>query len=118
MFPGREQTVLAVVEGRDPDTHAFDRLPSNMDIHSYRRRFAQELYEYLSGRPLLPKDRRLQAADFDKNAAREVSRYKPCPIARRYCLVSIVSNYPDSTDLPKDYSSFRVRSIAPFSMIS
>ena len=45
VFPGRELSVLAVVQGRDPDTHVFDRLPSNMDIHSYRRRFAQELYE-------------------------------------------------------------------------
>jgi integrase len=74
VFPGREKAVLAVVEGRGPDTHVFDRLPSNMDIHSYRRRFAQELYEYLSGRPLPPLIGRLQAADFDEDAALQVSR--------------------------------------------
>jgi integrase len=74
VFPGREQAVLAVVEGRDPDVHVFERLPSNMDIHSYRCRFAQELYEYLSGRPLPPTEGRLQAADFDENAVLQVSR--------------------------------------------
>jgi integrase len=74
VFPGREQAVLAVVEGRDPDAHVFERLPSNMDIHSYRRRFAQELYEYLSGRPLPPSEGRLQSADFDAEVALQVSR--------------------------------------------
>jgi site-specific recombinase XerC len=74
VFPGREQFVQALVEGRDPDAHVFERLPSNMDIHSYRRRFAQELYEQLSGRPLPPSEGRLQAADFDEAAALQVSR--------------------------------------------
>ncbi|HEY4386626.1 MAG TPA: hypothetical protein VGN34_19390 [Ktedonobacteraceae bacterium] len=74
VFPGQEQDVLAVVAGRDPDEHVFARLPSAMDIHSYRRRFAQELYEYLSGRPLPPFEGRLHAADFNRVAALQVSR--------------------------------------------
>lgn len=39
------------------------------NIHAYRRRFAQELYEYRSGRPLPPVEGRLRAADFDRQAA-------------------------------------------------
>lgn len=73
-FPGREQSILAVVEGRSHDAPVFSRLPSNMDIHSYRRRFAQELYEYLSGRALPPQEGRLQSRDLDQDAALVVSR--------------------------------------------
>ena len=74
VFPGREQDVQVVIEGRDREAHVFERLPSNMDIHSYRRQFAQELYEYLSGRPLPPQHGRLLADDFDADAALQVSR--------------------------------------------
>jgi integrase len=74
VFPGREQDVLAVKEGRAEDDIVFDRLPSAMDIHAYRRRFAQELYEYLSGRALPPCEGRLQAPDFDREAAEKVTR--------------------------------------------
>lgn len=73
VFPGREQAVLGVVEGRDPAAHVFERLPQT-DIHAFRRRFAQELYEHLSGRPLPPQSGRLQSKDFDYEAALEVSR--------------------------------------------
>jgi integrase len=73
VFPGREQAVLAVKEGRSPEERAFERLPSAMDIHAYRRRFAQELYEHLSGRPLPPQEGRLHAADFDRAAAEQVT---------------------------------------------
>jgi len=74
VFPGREQSVLSLVQGRDPNEHVFDRLPSTMDIHSYRRRFAQELYEYLSGRPLPLQEGRLQSLDLDREVALTVSR--------------------------------------------
>jgi hypothetical protein len=74
VFPGREQAVLSQVAGKEPGAHVFDRLPSNMDIHSYRRQFAQELYEYLSGRPLPPLEGRLQSTDLDRDAALAVSR--------------------------------------------
>ena len=74
VFPGREQAVLSVVEGRNPDAHVFERLHSSLDIHSYRRQFAQDLYEHLSGRPLPPPQGRLHPADLDKEAALYVSR--------------------------------------------
>jgi len=74
VFPGREQAVLDVVEERDPDSHVFDRISGSLDIHSYRRQFAQDLYEHLSGRPLPPKEGRLKSADLDRDAALQVSR--------------------------------------------
>lgn len=73
VFPGREQHVLSVVDGRDPDEHVFDRLPSDTDIHSYRRQFAQDLYVLLSGRALPPQGR-FHLRDLDSDAARTVSR--------------------------------------------
>ncbi len=73
VFPGREQDILEVIAGRDPEAHVFERLPQT-DIHAFRRQFAQELYEHLSGRPLPPQAGRLQAKDFDYDAALEVSR--------------------------------------------
>jgi hypothetical protein len=74
VFPGREQAVLSQVTDRHPDEHVFARLSSLLDIHSYRRQFAQELYEYLSGRPLPPLEGRLQSVELDRAAALEVSR--------------------------------------------
>ena len=74
VFPGREQSVLALVEGHDPDEHVFPRLPSDADIHAYRRQFAQELYEVLSGRSLPPSEGRLHACDIDPDVALQVSR--------------------------------------------
>jgi len=74
VFPGRERAVLDQVEGRDPDTPVFDRIAGALDIHSYRRRFAQELYEFLSGRPLPPLEGRLHSPDLDREAALVVSR--------------------------------------------
>ncbi len=72
VFPGREQAVLGVVEGRAGDEKVFARLPDT-DIHAWRRQFAQELYEYLSGRPLPPLEGRLQSPDLDRDAALKVS---------------------------------------------
>ena len=74
VFPGREQAVLSQVAERQPDEHVFTRISSLLDIHSYRRRFASELYEHLSGRPLPPLEGRLQSAELDRAAALEVSR--------------------------------------------
>jgi integrase len=74
VFPGREQNVLALIEGRDPDERVFPRLPVDADIHQYRRQFAQELYEALSGRPLPPSEGRLRSSDLDRDAALQVSR--------------------------------------------
>jgi hypothetical protein len=74
VFPGRELSVLEIIEGREPDEHVFNRIPSNMDIHAVRRQFAQELYEHLSGRPLPPLEGRLKSPDLDRAAALYVSR--------------------------------------------
>jgi hypothetical protein len=75
VFPGREQAVLSQVTGRQPDEHVFVRLSSLLDIHSYRRRFAQELYEHLSGKALPPLEGRLQSKALDRDAALAVSRH-------------------------------------------
>lgn len=74
VFPGREQAIQDAIAGKDPEAHVFDRISSLLDIHSYRRQFAQELYEHLSGRPLPPLERRLYSPDLDRDAALEVSR--------------------------------------------
>lgn len=74
VFPGRERAVLSQVIGRSAEDHVFTRVSSLLDIHSYRRQFAQELYEHLSGRPLPPQESRLQSALLDREAALQVSR--------------------------------------------
>lgn len=74
VFPGQEESVLAVKGKRSDDEPAFERLPSAMDIHAYRRQFAQELYEYLSGRALPSLEGRLHSPDFDRKAAEQVTR--------------------------------------------
>jgi hypothetical protein len=74
VFPGRESSVLSQVTDRPPDEHVFARISGLLDIHSYRRRFAQDLYEHLSGKPLPPVQGRLQSKELDRDAALVVSR--------------------------------------------
>jgi hypothetical protein len=74
VFPGRERGVLDQVESRDADVHVFSRISSLLDIHSYRRKYAQDLYEHVSGKPLPPLEGRLQSAELDHQAALYVSR--------------------------------------------
>ena len=74
VFPGREQAVLSQVSGRPADAHVFARIPRMLDIQSYRRQFAQELYEHLAGRPLPLREKRMQLALLDREAALIVSR--------------------------------------------
>ncbi len=74
VFPGREQAVLSAVAGKAADDHVFDRVSGLLDIQSYRRQFAQELYEHLSGRPLPPLEGRLPSAEVDLDVALYVSR--------------------------------------------
>jgi len=74
VLPGREGDVLAVSEGRDPDEVAFPKIPKHLDVHSYRRGFAQALYLYLApGRTLPPAQGRLKRSDYDRDAAERVS---------------------------------------------
>ena len=74
VFPGREQAVLSQVSGRPADAHVFARIPRMLDIQSYRRQFAQELYAHLAGRPLPAREGRMQVALLDREAALIVSR--------------------------------------------
>ena len=73
-LPGREADVLAVSQGRDPEALVFTRIPKHVDVHSYRREFAQALYlQYAPGRSLLPATGRLKRSDYDHQAAERVS---------------------------------------------
>lgn len=74
VFPGREQAVLSQVEGRSPDEHIFSNISGLLDIHSFRRRFATDLYELLAGKPLPPQEGRLKSPNLDKDAALAVSK--------------------------------------------
>lgn len=75
VLPGREQDVLAVVEGRNANESIFAHLPDAADIHAFRREYAQALYQYYtSGRDLPPATGRLKQADYDLEATLRVSR--------------------------------------------
>ncbi|GER88935.1 hypothetical protein KDW_30970 [Dictyobacter vulcani] len=74
VLPGHEQAVWSRVEGRNADEHVFEHLPKNMDIHSYRREYAQALYLWrASGRTLPSPLGRLKSSDYDRQAALFVS---------------------------------------------
>jgi len=68
--------VLKLIEGREPNERVFPRIPSHLDVHSYRRDFAQD--RYLRNAPdhdLPPTEKkRLSPKDYDRAAAREVTR--------------------------------------------
>ncbi len=75
VLPGYEHGVLAMIEGRDPSKHVFERIPKSMDVQSYRRASAQARYQQLApGRELPPADvERIASTDYDALAAQEVS---------------------------------------------
>jgi integrase len=75
ILPGREQDVLAVIRGRDPEEAAVGRLPVRLDVHSLRREYAQAFYRLLSGRELPPPSGRLSPDEYDEQAVLEVSGY-------------------------------------------
>jgi integrase len=70
----QEPLVRQFLTGRSPDEKVFQRMPTFMDVHSYRREFAQAYYQQLSGRELPPAAGRLRAGSYDRDAALEVSR--------------------------------------------
>lgn len=72
-LPGKEQDLLALTSGRKPEEHVFDHIPKHMDVHSYRREYAQELYRYHAQRELPPPDGRLRHEDYDLAAVQRVS---------------------------------------------
>jgi hypothetical protein len=74
VLPGTEAVVQRVLVGRLPNQRVFSRVPGKLDVHGYRRRYAQTYYRYLSRRTLPPSDRRLKKDDYDAQAARQVSQ--------------------------------------------
>ena len=74
VLPGQETTVLRLVEGRRDEEKVFPRLPKRLDVHAYRRAYAQALYQSLSGRPLPPSQGRLPQGILDEEAVLVVSR--------------------------------------------
>jgi hypothetical protein len=74
VLPGQEQAVLSVKVGRAADDLVFPRIPKHLDIHSYRREYAQALYLYHAPGWSLPSPiGRLRASDYDRNAAKLVT---------------------------------------------
>ncbi len=72
-LPGHEQDLLALVSGRKPDEHVFDHIPKHMDVHSYRREYAQTLYLFHADRELPPPGGRLRQSGYDLGAVQRVS---------------------------------------------
>ncbi len=71
---GQEQDILNVIEGRKPEERVFDHIPRHMDVHSYRREYAQSLYLFHApGRELPSLTGRLQRRDYDLAAVQRVS---------------------------------------------
>ncbi|MFL5654091.1 MAG: integrase [Ktedonobacteraceae bacterium] len=74
VLPGHEADVLIVKGGRSPDELVFTRIPKHLDVHGYRREYAQALYLYHApGRSLPPVHGRLKHSDYDRDAAERVS---------------------------------------------
>ena len=74
VIPGKEQDVLAVIQDRPPDAPVFEHLAKHMDIHSYRRQYAQALYQYYTqGRELPPAEGRLKRNAYNRDAAERAS---------------------------------------------
>jgi len=74
VLPGHEDAVIAVIAGRDPRELIFKSVPVRIDVHSYRREYAQALYTE-AGRRVLPSPHgRLDMATVDRERALYVSR--------------------------------------------
>jgi integrase len=72
---GREQDVLCLAQGRQTDELVFSLIPKHMDVHCYRRAYAQSLYLALApGRSLPPATDRLKPGDYDAEAVLKVSQ--------------------------------------------
>jgi integrase len=73
-LPGHEQDLLALTSERKTDERVFDHIPKHMDVHSYRREYAQALYLYhAGGSELPPTTGRLRHSDYDLAAVQRVS---------------------------------------------
>lgn len=76
VLPEYEQHVLTLRDGVSaPDGLLFPRIPSRLDVHSYRRLYAQALYLFLAPDRTLPLPAsRLKATDYDREAVHQVSQ--------------------------------------------
>lgn len=74
VLPGHEQNVLCLRNGREPQELVFPHIPSHLDIHAIRRKYAQSYYQHLSGRGLPPLTGRLKRSDYDEAAVLQVSK--------------------------------------------
>lgn len=75
VLPGYEAHVLLVGAGHAPDEAAFPRIPKHLDVHSYRREYAQALYlQHAPGRSLPQPTGRLKRGDYDVEAVLQVSQ--------------------------------------------
>ena len=74
VLPGQEARVMDLVQGRNEDELVFARIPGHLDIHAYRRHYAQTLYQELSGLPLPPATGRLPRGILDEQAILVVSQ--------------------------------------------
>lgn len=75
VLTGHEQAVLVMRADRAKEEFVFPRIPKHLDVHSYRRAYAQELYlHYAPGWALPPSTGRLKPGDYDTEAVLAVSR--------------------------------------------
>jgi integrase len=73
-LPGAAAAVRAVGEGRTPQERVFEHVPAALDVHAYRRAYAQALYCWASGKELPPASGRLPPHSYDQAAVAFVSR--------------------------------------------
>lgn len=67
---GHDDDVWSMKEGRAEGDKVFTRIPKHLDVHSYRREFAQALYlAHASHGRLPPTSGRLREQDYDREAA-------------------------------------------------
>jgi len=74
VVPGREGCVARVVVGRAPGERLFPHVPARIDVHSYRRRYAQDLYREGDRRVLPAPDGQLRPGSVDRERALYVGR--------------------------------------------
>jgi len=74
VVPGHEDCVASVVVGRAPDERLFPHVPARIDVHSYRRRYAQDLYREGDRRALPAPDGQLRPGSVDREQALYVGR--------------------------------------------
>jgi integrase len=75
VLAGHEQDVLYQKEGRRDDERVFPSVPSHLDVHAYRRAYAQAYYLALApGRSLPSPMGRLKRSDYDAEAVLQVSQ--------------------------------------------